>query len=335
MIKRLSISYLLYLIPLFIFGSTLFLAFNFSNPSQSLINAISLDFIITAPLVYYFIIRKSAIPNYTAITLFVAAVFVASFILPYEHQSLISKVKYVIVPLVEVALISVIAVKSFSLFKLMRKNHLAENDFYEMLVKACEEALPQPLAKLMATEIAVIYYAFNFTGAKKLQENEYSYHIKSGSSLVLSTFIVIILVETFAIHFLLASWNTTIAWILSFTSVYACIQVIALARSLSKRPIKVDPANRVLFLRYGFFTKAQIEIEDINEVQLTARTLHKDLDMQKFSTIGALDNHNVILHLDQECVIKNVYGKERRTQRLAIFVDDREAFASEIDKLKK
>lgn len=333
MTKRLDFRSLFLAIPLaiFVFSYTLSLYF---EHAPEIVNALTLDFVITAPICYFLIIRKQNIPNFTVLPLAFLAIVVASVIFPSPHQVLISKLQVILIPLIEVCVLVLIIRKILEIVKNYRKIDSQNYDFYDTLVEAAELSLPRAIGKIAATEIAVLYFLFHPKGAKDSSDMQYSYHRKSGTILVLSTFVGIILIETFAFHILLASFNTAIAWILTGLSIYSSLQVVALMRSFGKRPIIIDDSARKIYLRYGFFTRAVLHIDGINKIQATARSLSENEKMQKLSPFGAIDNHNLILHLDNNCKLHNIYGKDKNCSKLALFIDQKDSFIEDIMKIK-
>ena len=59
------------------------------------------DFLITIPLVYFFLIRKKEISNKTTITVAFLGLAIASVILPKENQEVLVRIRMLLLPLVE------------------------------------------------------------------------------------------------------------------------------------------------------------------------------------------------------------------------------------------
>lgn len=295
-------------------------------PPSELITAITLDFVITVPLVYFLFIRKSKIPNYTVVSFFVASIFIASFIVPQEHNSLISYIVRYLVPLLELGVLGVLLLKFIQISKGLRRNENQQLDFYDKLKLVCEQSLPKSVATFLASEIAVVYYTFRLGPKKLLKDNEFSYHKKSGSVMIMGILSFIILIETFAMHIMIDHWSSTVAWGLFILSMYTLLQVFALARSFAHRPNYIDGDARTVCLRYGFFTDTVFQIEDIERIEQTARSLPAKAKMVKFSPLGSLDNHNLVLYLKKPCNIKNVYGKDKVAKTVAVYIDNKKDF---------
>ena len=83
--------------------------------------AITLDLIVTLPVVYFLLIRKKKTPNFTVLSIFILGVLIAGFILPEEHQSFLELVKTIGVPIAELFLLIFIIINSPCKY-LTRKN---------------------------------------------------------------------------------------------------------------------------------------------------------------------------------------------------------------------
>ena len=302
-----------------------------ANPTGLSIG-ITLDFIITIPLVYFLLIRKKEIPEITVVSVFVLCVLVASAVLPMEHQYLLTQIKTIAIPLVELGVIAFVLIKARRIIGDFKKKKNQKIDFFDALKITCSAALPNRIGKILATEIAVVYYAFNFLGKKEIAENEFTYFEKSGIKATVWVFIMLIFVETGVTHLLVERWNSTVAWVLAFLSLYTCLQVFALLRSMDHRLISINKEERLLSLKYGFFNQTTIKIDEIEQVEINKRSLPEDKSIVQFSPLGMLDTHNVIIRLKSEHVLNRIYGLEKKYTAIAIYVDEKEKFIEKINK---
>jgi len=189
---------------------------------------------------------------------------------------------------------------------------------------------------LFAMEISVVYYALFAWTAKPIPKvNEFTSYKKNGVISVVYALIMIMLAETFAVHMLVDKWNELLAWVLTWFSLYACIQLFALARSLPRRLTYIDKVEKKLYLRSGFFNETVIDIETIIDLQLTARSLPEDGSVVKFSALGGFGTHNIVLHLKEENILHRVYGIQKPFKSLAIYIDEKELFVSQLDEFRK
>ena len=299
-----------------------------SNP-QDFALGITLDLVITIPIIHYILIRKTKVPNFTSFSLFIIGILMAGVLIPQEHQSFLTLLKVWAVPVIEAGLISLIMYNLIATIREYRKTGREEPDFFNAIQQSTEQVLPGLFGKLLATEIATIYYALISWRARPIGENEFTYHKKSGTIIVISTLLFVLLIETFAVHILVHQWSATVAWVLTALSAYGCLQFIALMRSLSKRPTQIDKEQNLLIVRYGLFAQAKIPFADIESIEQTSRTPSEIKDLTK---ISGLDSHNIIIKLSHPQILNKIYGITDSFTSLAFFIDDKELFMKEISR---
>lgn len=299
------------------------------NPAD-LSYAITLDLLITIPVLYFLLIRKKEIPTITVASVFIVCMVIASYVIPIEHQGLLTKIKTFGVPLVELGVLTFVGLKTRAIIRSFKEHDTPQPDFFDALSLACSKVLPGRIGKLLATEISVVYYAFSKSMKKEIQPNEYTYFEKSGIKTVIYALIFIILIETFAVHMLVDKWYPTIALILSLLSLYTCLQFFSLARSMNRRLITIDYENQLLHLKYGFFNQASFPFTDIKNIELNRRTLPEDGSVVPFSALGSFDSHNIIIYLTKEHTLFRIYGIEQPFHALAIYVDKKDEFVEVI-----
>ncbi len=334
MIKKLQLEHLKFGIPLLII---LFLAIlprtsAFQSAPADVSVAILLDLLITVPIVYFLIIRKTKIPKFTVIYPFLIGILIAGFIIPLEHQALLSKVKFFAVPLIEVGLVSILIYKIIQLNKSFKNQANNENDFYDNLLIACNEIFPGRVGRILATEISVFYYLFATKKKAEIQENEFTYFKKNGIKTVLVVILFVLLIEAFAMHLLLAKWNETVAWVVTLLSIYAMFQILSILKSLNKRLLSINYHTKTLHLRYGFASQTYIPFEHIERIEKTTKTL-EDKEHIKLSAFDMLDAHNIIIHLNQKHTIDRIYGIQKSYKSIALFVDDKDVFVGKIEEI--
>ncbi|MEE9408699.1 MAG: hypothetical protein V3V28_11565 [Polaribacter sp.] len=298
----------------------------FSNYPKELSIGITLDLLFTIPLTYFFIIRKKAVPKITIVSLFVIGLVVSSFILPESQQTLLAQIKTYFFPIVELGILIFLIIKIRKIVKEFKKQKITNLDFFDAVNIACKESFPNKIASLLATEIAVIYYGFFLWKRRTLKENEFTNYKESGLISILVGLLLVIFIETFAIHKFLESKSFIVAWLLTVTSIYTALQIIALIKSLTRRPFIVDSLNKQILLHFGFFGKAIIPFELIENLVVSAKDLPEDKSIVSFSPLGDLGGHNVIIHLNKEIEFESFYGFKKYAKSLAISVDDKNTF---------
>lgn len=326
--RRLS----LFVIPAAMFIGLILLmqsAWFLSNLDQPLTLGISLDLLLTVPFIYFLLIRKTDISKTTVVPVMIVGLIIGSYFLPVEHQGYLEVFKFWVLPIIELSVIGFIGWKVRTTIVKYRSIKGDSPDFFTSLKNTCHEVFPGRIAELVAMEVAVIYYGFINWKTRTIQENEYTYHKKSGTPGLLIGLIFVICVETIGIHFLLASWSHTAAWILTALSVYTIFQVFGFAKSLSQRPI-IMLDDRVI-LRYGIMSETEIYFEDIEEIELSRKWDKKDKMSKKMSPFDELDQHNILIHVKKEHILHRLYGFKKKFKTLALHVDDVAGFKGRIE----
>lgn len=305
-------------------------AVSLQQQPEMLSKGIILDLTLTAPLLYFLLIRKRDIPKITIIPFFVYGLVIATFIIPNEHQSLLEQIKIWVLPVVEITVLIFVGVKVRRIQKNYKSDKNGNLDFYTAIRLASREVLPNKAAVFFATEMATFYYGFLHWKKRTLASHEFSYHKNSGTVAILAILMLMILVETFVIHILLQMWSPLAAWILSAASIYTVFQIFGMLRSLSKRPVSIE--NGKLELRYGIMGESSIPLENIDSIELSSKGLTLNEQIRKLSPLGDLDSHNVLIHVKNENLLKGIYGRKKTFKTLALHIDDKQRFVQELKK---
>ena len=297
----------------------------FMQHAEILYSAITIDFLVIIPFVYFLLIRKKEIPKITVLTSFIIGLVVLSFMLPSEHQSLLSHVKTYFLPLIELGIISFVI---YNVIKLRKRYRSQKNqgDFYTVLNKVTKEILPKTPALILTTEISLIYYAFIKWRSDKRSKNQFTYHKSNGLVSIIAGFTLVICIETVALHSILTKWNLIFGWIITFLSAYTALQFFALAKSVIFRPHQIDNENKNIDLKFGYFTELTIPIYLIQSLEMNSKDLPEDKSVTYFSPLGMLGGHNMILHLKEEIQFSGIYGIKRKAKSLAIHLDEKGVF---------
>ena len=317
-------------IPLSIIGIMVLItklpAFN-ANPS-SLSTGITFDLLLTVPLIYFLLIRKTNIPKTTVVPLLIIGVIICSLILPAENQYYLNLFKTWVLPIVELSILSFVIFNVRKALKKYNEKKTETIDFFTTLKSTCYEILPKVAVIPVVTEIAVFYYGFIHWGKIKLRDNEFTYHKDSGTVTLLIAIIFIVAIETVTIHILLAKWDITAAWILTFLSIYSGIQIFGFIKSMFKRPISIE--NNKLFLRYGIMNETTIDLSDIDCVEISSKDIELNNETRKLSFLGELESHNVVIRLKKENTLIGLYGIKRKYKNLVLYVDKKNEFKKQI-----
>jgi len=319
-------------IPLLLFGSLIWLMK--SSPlagNNSLVFALSADLIITVPLVYFLLIRRSKIPNTTVIPVMVIGLAIGSYFLPSQNQYYLALFKTWALPAIELSVLVFVILEVRKAIQQFRSIKSAAPDFFTALKETCYEILPKKLVLPFATELAVVYYGFINWKSYTLKENEFSYHKKSGTPALLGALILIIGVETVGLHHLLEHWSPIVAWVFTGISIYSAIQFLGFAKSLSQRPITIQAKS--LNLKYGILNEADIPLSDIESVELSWKTVAKNDLSKSLSPLGELESHNLIIRLKKQHTLKGLYGTEKPFQVISLHLDEPKAFKNALERV--
>ncbi|WP_282135049.1 hypothetical protein [Seonamhaeicola maritimus] len=303
----------------------------FQNNANAIAIGITFDLVLTVPLVYFLLIRKTNIPVTTVVPFLILGIVVCSIILPPENQYYLNLFKTWALPVIELSIVSYIVYSIRKAVKQFKLNKDQSFDFFTTLKTTCSEILPKGLVMPFVTEIAVFYYGFIYWKKRTLRENEFSYHKKSGTITLLIAIIFIVGIETVTVHVLLSKWSIIAAWIFTFLSIYSGIQIFGFLKSMLKRPISVE-GNKV-YLRYGIMSETTINIEDIVSVEITSKDFEKSKENRKLSILGELESNNMVIRLKNENTLTGLYGVKRTYKNLAIYVDDKLEFKNRIEGL--
>ena len=290
---------------------------------------IVLDFVITAPFIYFLFIRKKAIPRYTVASVLIIGVIIASIYLPLEDQDLLIQIRKWVVPILEIGILSLVGWKIFNLIRQSKKSRFTHSDFYDSILHASQQVFPGTPGLVLASEISMMYYLICGWKPKILRANEFSYHKKSGSGIIYGTLLFVFAIEAWVVHFMVMRWNPIVAWILTGITVYGILQFLALLASLKQRPIILDAPEKTLKVNYGFMLSVNIPLASIESIEKTSRTPR---DPKGFLKTFPLESHNVIIHFKDEITFHMMYGRKKEAQCIGLFLDERELFVNHISR---
>ncbi|MEM1137590.1 MAG: hypothetical protein AAGI07_17245 [Bacteroidota bacterium] len=317
-----AIPFSLFATLIYLIRTTLFIGNN------TLTFTITADLLLTIPIIYFLLIRKTSVPNITVVTVLVLGLAIGTYFLPKESQTYLSLFKTWGLPLVELSVFLFIVLKVRYRIKKYQSLKGHSPDFFTTVKNTCNDVLPKKLVALFATELAVFYYGFINWKTYKLASNEFSYHKNSGTPTLFGAIIFLIAIETFVMHILLVRLNPQIAWGLSVLSSYTAIQIWGIARSLSKRPISIS--SNQLNLRYGILNEVTISLEEIKEIEITARSIENTKTTKKLSQLGDLESHNIIIHLNKEQTLIGFYGIKKKFLNIALYIDNKIEFKQQL-----
>ena len=120
-----------------------------------------------------------------------------------------------------------------------------------------------------------------------------------------------------------------LAWTLTAVSMYTVIQLMGFLKSIALRPIAIKE-NKV-FLRYGILSEAIVDIQNIESVEITSKTIEFDKLTRRLSPFGKMEGHNVVLRLKTESIVSGLYGLNSNFKALALHIDNKDEFKRQVD----
>lgn len=200
----------------------------------------------------------------TVIRMFVLGLLAAGLLLGRRHP-LLHGIRTWISPVVEAVVIGAVIWK----FRQARRKVKVEHPDFLTQARSILAAVTGNawVGDIIGSEIAVFYYAFVARRAK----DGFSYTKASGAIPILIVFLMAMLAEGIGLHFLIARWSSLTAWVFTGLSVYTMLQLYAHMRAVKIRTIRVE--DGMLFLYNGLAADACVRIEDIEEAELTTRTV--------------------------------------------------------------
>jgi hypothetical protein len=309
-------------LPLFVFTACFIITVSSpfkSNPAL-LSNAVVLDLLITAPLLYFFVIRKTTVSKLTVVRVFIAGLLIAGLILNTHSNTLLYCIKTWVSPVVEAAVIFTIGRKFYLANKRAKQAGKSNIDFLTHCRMVMYQVTGNEKAgNILSSEIAVLYYAFLGRKDRNIDyKSKFTGYKENGILLVLATFLSLFLIETIGGHFLLSLWNPTAAWILTGLSFYTCIQLYAHIKAVKARPVIINADS--VEIHNGLAGDALIAFDNIEKIELTNK-LPIDRDAVKIALIKGLENHNCVIYLKQPIQVTKIFGIKKWTGTVLFFVD--------------
>lgn len=313
--------------PLLLIISTIYLSTLPIATSQEFSHALSLDLILTVPIVYFLLIRKTSIPKTTVVTFLLAGVFTAGYFVPNEHHEVVDFAKFILIPLIEFSIAGFILYQVRKFIIEHRKTKNESPDFLTTLRNTAKEILPKKIVEPFVLEIAMIYYCFFAWRRPAYPNNSFTYHKKSSLHLIFGVFIGLVLIETFVFHILVERWSTTVAWIGTALSLYSIMQIIGIIKAAVRRPIALEEEK--VLLRFGMMHEAEIRYEDIEKIELSRRSISNNPLALRMGT--ELTGHNTIIYLKNKNTLHGLFGIKKPFTTLMLHVDEHKVFKEKIE----
>lgn len=172
------------------------------------------------------------------------------------------------------------------------------------------------VAEALAFEIAVLTYAFGGRRAPHVPDGCQAFGDSQRTPYgpVVGALGLVVLAETVPLHFLVARWSGSAAWVVTALGLYALVYLVADWRAGAERPILLDA--EWLVVRTGIRWTVEVPRAAIVAVERRAPVAgEKPL---RAARLGAA---NVWIRLAEPVEAIGVYGRRRRVTTIALGVD--------------
>ena len=320
-------------VPAFIFLACTLISFStkYKTHQDQLSLAIILDLLITAPLAYYLLIRKTAISKVTVLRVFMAGIVVAGLLISKNDSQILSIIKLWISPAIEMSLIGFIVWKFYKAKKNLAGNNLSSIDFLVHCRAILQSVFGnETAAAIVASEVAVFYYALCKKEKHIQHSTRFTSYKENGIILILGTFLCLFIIETVGMHFVFQLWSRTAAWILTILSFYTCIQLFSHIRSLKIRSTLLLETE--LLIRNGILGgDTLIHLDNIDcIIKINKPVL--GTDVVKIGLFNGLEKNNLAIYLKEPVTVIKAFGIKKKAKVISLTIDKCENFLLALEK---
>lgn len=292
----------------------------------------TLDLVIVIPGLFYFLVVRPK-GNSPALVIPVVALcmLVAGRLIPAGYQESLVSIKR-LSPILELVIIGVLAVRLRRFAAAYREAKASSVYFTDALFSGFQKALSDRIIfNIIFVEFFLVY--FSFAGwflkppAQRPEQSQFSYHRKSGYTAILAMLLLILTVETVALHMIVTHWSVIAAWILTVLSIYGALWLIGDYHAVRVHPFIVAPG--MLYLRTGLRWRVNIPLEAVKDVRAGSPENPKAGDYLRASILWP--RASIILKTPVE--VHGLFGRRKIVRRIGVSVDDPESLKSAIEKL--
>ena len=138
-------------------------------------------------------------------------------------------------------------------------------DLYESLRESAQSVLGPVAGAVVAYESAVLYYAvIGWFRSSEQHAKSFSVYRNVAYVALMIAVMIVLVVETAAVHLLVRLWSPMVAWILTSISAYTLVWLIGDVHAVGLRPVQVS--GRMLYLRIGLRWTMSIPVGSIRAV---------------------------------------------------------------------
>ena len=279
------------------------------------------DLCLLTPLVYAFSIRKKNISFFTVLPVTIGCFFLARYSMSASYGSALEPFVTWGIPILELGVLTFVVFQTVKMYRILKSTTSASTDFMTSLRTALHKMqIPALVKSVLVTEISTVYYALLCWKRAPVQPHLFSSHKTGGHTSVFLGIIMVLIAESIGLHMLIQRWNTLLAWVFTFSSIYAMTQLIAHIKALYLRPSYFE--NNSLMIRYGIFGEGRISIENIDTIEKTTAWERKEALSVKVALLKDMEEHNLMITLKEKEFFTQAYGTGKFYKKLYFYVDN-------------
>jgi hypothetical protein len=177
-------------------------------------------------------------------------------------------------------------------------------------------------SEAVAQEMAMFYYAFfSWRSPPPSEDYGFSSHRKNSYGIFLLAIVIVLVIETFAVHLLVYMfWSKIAAWIFTAISLYTLIWMIADWQSLRLRRTTVTPES--IHIKLG--TRWEVDIP--RKLVDSVGTPEQRVDDQRPLNLVLIGAPDVEIRLSEPVTARGMYGIRRNGACLRLQIDEPDRF---------
>ncbi len=281
--------------------------------------AVLLDFALTLPFIYYFLVLRPKRQGILwAIPIAMVGIRLATTLLPTLPQILNWTIEAALVAFEIVVLVMLVRAVRKVLQEMRTSGQI---DFLDSVRAATAKS--HPALRIAAEEITTFYYSF--VGWRKktpVGTSCFSYHRENSLGILLGVLGFLSLPEMAVVHYLVALWNPTAAWIMTGLGIYSLIWIAGLYQAARLRPMLL--AEDHVAIRVSLLWNAIIPYGLIKTGERISSTNENPAALR----LKLLGESNIRLTLNTPVTLHSVFGIRREATILDLVVDEPERYVN-------
>ncbi|MFZ3580040.1 hypothetical protein [Virgibacillus sp. DJP39] len=317
----------------------------------------AIDLVVILPLMLYFLGFKKRVSLLVLFAFVFLGLLLANWMIPREADLYLTYFNQTVL-ILEAGLITfelVVLVALVKKFPVLLNNYRKEKHIHYHFLLSFSAAIQRTFVfkneklnkfqftlRVLATDIAAVYYSL-FSWRKKApivkqgQTHSFTFHKNASYLGVFFLLVHAMALEIVAVHFLVAQFSHTWAWILTGLDVYAMLFIISDYQAIRLSPVILD-SNGIHFQegirQYGFVQWK--EVKGVTENILTPSEVDKERKSISLALHGLeRDQIPYVIKLNQPVKIRQIFGFRKEILSIYIKMDNTEEFTSAINSYLK